>query len=420
MSVYLNSNKVFFDAHTFFPSFQSIEFTLCNNLKSQCISSSDHGYQCLMTMMKQSTRKLERVSCALVAPFILRNSKALNYIMVHLNGLDIILDSLLLLNFPANEDPKEDLASSYGKLSECLKQKAVLCIKKILSFLNYKRNVDQINSLFDSMRKKLASNTTSNEETAASSSSQDGSLSYDVCFRFSSDGQKEDENEVAKSVSVKSSVLVKKSDYFGALLHGNFMEKSQMDFNNIQTIELKQTRHETFAIIVYMLGCGPECNSDYLLTFEQCYDLVMTCDQFILVDLRDFFISVLISKFLSLSTWTMCFKLAFYLNSSLLANACVDFLFSVMLEFPMKKSELLKKKNELETDPNDEEKMLVDQLADSDEESNHIDQDDYVEFLELFDYLVDGLKADELTDHLRKIFKSSLIDIIKNNYLKLY
>ena len=82
MNVYLNSNKVFFDAQTFFPSFESIEFTLINNLKMQCISSSDHGYLSLISMMKYSQKRIERLSCSLVAPFILRNSKALQYIMV--------------------------------------------------------------------------------------------------------------------------------------------------------------------------------------------------------------------------------------------------------------------------------------------------------------------------------------------------
>jgi len=81
MNVYLNSNKVFFDAHTFFPSFESIEFTLVNNLKMQCMSSSDHGYVCLVAMMKSGVAK-QRLACALVAPFILRNSKALQNILV--------------------------------------------------------------------------------------------------------------------------------------------------------------------------------------------------------------------------------------------------------------------------------------------------------------------------------------------------
>jgi hypothetical protein len=87
MNVYLNSNKAFFDAHTYFPSFESIEFTLCNNLKSLCMSSGDHGFSCLTQMMKNPQRKNDRISCALVAPFILRNCRALNYIMVELNGI---------------------------------------------------------------------------------------------------------------------------------------------------------------------------------------------------------------------------------------------------------------------------------------------------------------------------------------------
>jgi len=86
MNVYLNSNKVFFDAHTFFPSFEAIEFTLVNNLKMQCMSSSDHGYVCLVAMMKSGVAR-QRLACALVAPFILRNSKALQNILVNSWGL---------------------------------------------------------------------------------------------------------------------------------------------------------------------------------------------------------------------------------------------------------------------------------------------------------------------------------------------
>ena len=132
MNVYLNSNKVFFDAHTYFPSFASIEFTLCNNLKSQCISSSDHAYLCLISLMKHAPRRAEKVSCALVAPFILRNSKALQYIMIHLNGIDLVLDALFL----SNDDDSNN--------EKCLREKAILCLRKILKFVSYKRDMKKI------------------------------------------------------------------------------------------------------------------------------------------------------------------------------------------------------------------------------------------------------------------------------------
>ena len=114
MNVYLNSNKVFFDAHTFFPSFESIEFTLVNNMKMQCISSSDHGYLSLVSMMKSSQKRHERLACALVAPFILRNSKALQNIMVHLNGIDSVLDQLLPSNTVVEESPVRDGKSLFN------------------------------------------------------------------------------------------------------------------------------------------------------------------------------------------------------------------------------------------------------------------------------------------------------------------
>jgi hypothetical protein len=114
MNVYLNSNKVFFDAHTFFPSFESIEFTLVNNMKMQCISSSDHGYLSLVSMMKSSQKRHERLACALVAPFILRNSKALQNIMVHLNGIDSVLDQILPSNTVVEESPVRDGKSFFN------------------------------------------------------------------------------------------------------------------------------------------------------------------------------------------------------------------------------------------------------------------------------------------------------------------
>ena len=147
MNVYLNSNKAFFDAHTYFPSFESIEFTLCNNLKSLCMSSSDHGFSCLTAMMKNPQRKSERVSCALVAPFILRNCRALNYIMVELNGIDLILDSLFATPALLAEVPNMDSGS--------LKFKAVVCVQRILAFVGYKRDFKQINEFLDMAREKF-------------------------------------------------------------------------------------------------------------------------------------------------------------------------------------------------------------------------------------------------------------------------
>lgn len=408
MNVYLNSNKVFFDAHMFFPSFESIEFTLCNNLKSQCISSSDHGYLNLVAMMKQSSRRLEKVSCALVAPFILRNSKALNYIMVHLNGLDIILDSLLSSNqSQISEEQKEELL-----INESLKSKSVLCIKKILSFLNYKRNIDQVNSLYELLRKKF--NYINNNYDKNEINQND----FDLCFTF--------ENDHEKKVNVKSNILSQKSEYFGALITGDFKESRQRDSNNKQTIQMKEVTYETFSILIYMLGCGyngGDDSSNFVLTFELCYDLILACDHFFLVELKDLFISILICKFLSLSTWSMCFKLAYFLNNSFLANASMDFLFSKLEIFPIMKAKLNKHINK---DDNDEcaNKMELEREISSDHE-------EYIDFFDVLEYLLDSLKNEpmnnsnlvnqdkQLIEYFRKVLKTGLIEIIKNNYWKL-
>ncbi len=404
MNVYLNSNKVFFDAHMFFPSFESIEFTLCNNLKSQCISSSDHGYLNLVAMMKQSSRRLDKVSCALVAPFILRNSKALNYIMVHLNGLDIILDSLLSSNqSQISEEQKEELLSN-----ESLKYKSVLCIKKILSFLNYKRNLDQVNSLYDLLRKRF-NNKNNNDEANKSD--------FDLCFTF--------ENDIEKKIEARSNMLSKKSEYFSALLTGDFKESRQRDLNNKRIIQMKEVTYETFSILIYMLGCGHERDdsSNFVLTFELCYDLILACDRFFLTELKDLFISILVCKFLSLSTWSMCFKLAYYLNNSYLANASMDFLISKLEIFPIMKSKLSKQIN------NDENDECVNKM---DLENDLIsDSEECIEFFDVLEYLLDSLKNEpmnnsnsvdqdkKLIDYFRKVLKSGLIEVIKNNHWKL-
>jgi len=138
MNIYLNSNKVFFDAHSSFPSFESIEFTLINNLKSQCISSSDHGYLTLIQMIKLNQKKQDRVCTALVAPFILRNSKALHYIMIQLNGIDLVIDLLF-----------SDCCLENERL------KSILCLKKILNFVSYKQDVKKLKENFDLVKIKF-------------------------------------------------------------------------------------------------------------------------------------------------------------------------------------------------------------------------------------------------------------------------
>jgi hypothetical protein len=97
-------------------------------------------------MMKQG-RKSERIACALVAPFILRNSKVLYYIMIQLNGIDLVLE--LLLNDNDESSDEKQMGHFHAK--------AIQCIKRILIFVNYRQDLKQIEEHFFLDRRKVLS-----------------------------------------------------------------------------------------------------------------------------------------------------------------------------------------------------------------------------------------------------------------------
>ncbi|RNA26128.1 armadillo repeat-containing 5 [Brachionus plicatilis] len=354
MNVYLNSNKAFFDATSFFPSFQSIEFILINNLKSQCISSSDSGYLSLISLAKQ--KKPEKLASTLVAPFILRNSKALSYIMIQLNNLDLVFESI----FEQKCDQKSKFTS-------------ILCIHRILSFINYKRDVKQVKDLYDQARSKI-------NEMLRRSDNSEQSL---VIFKF----------EGNKNIKASRTILLNKSEYFNLLLNGPFL--------NSDCIELKDVSEESFGILVEILNSRSLNELDSFeerkINFEQCLDMVMTCDRFMLGDLKDLFVTGMVMKFISHGTASNCFKLAWYVNSDFLANATMDFVLSEYCSDSI----------------NDEENL------------------GFKKFLEFFDSILASVKeavdekshSDEngsqtLSDYLKKTLKYALSEIIKNNSWK--
>ena len=203
MNVYLNSNTAFFDASSSFPSFESIEFTLCNNLKSLCISSSDPGYSCLIGMMKQRSMNddEEKLACALVAPFVLRNSKALCYLMVELNGLELILDAFVINN-------------SSGDVVESMRHKAIVCLRRILSFLAFKRDLKQLGESLETRRAKISVvfNSEQINDDVVEDSTDEREESDVVDFILVDDN--------STVLSAKKSRLAKQSAYFEALLEG--------------------------------------------------------------------------------------------------------------------------------------------------------------------------------------------------------
>ena len=424
MSVYLNSNKAFFDAHTYFPSFESIEFTLCNNLKSLCMSSGDHGFSCLTSMMKNSQRKAERIACALVAPFILRNCRALNYIMVELNGIDLILDAL----FDASVSPPGEDQMQNGSL----KFKAIVCVQRILNFVGYKRDMKQISENFELAREKIYESQSHFEQPKTEDF---------VCFEFNVDSE-------LKNLKIRKGLLTKASEYFNALLNGHFVESLQKDFQTTQKLSINDVSYEAFKTILELIqfeeaSSAKSEQSEFLnskLSFDLCVELILTCDKFCLIHLKDMFVSILVCNYFNLSTWPLCFHLAYSLDNSYLANASVEFLLCNFRLFPIKKSKLQK----LNKAANFED--IVDSFSDESTNKNEdvecgtsMSGNDLIHFEDVFDWLLTNLselspstsssndQVDEgsscsnniLKDQFRKILKNALSEIIKNNYWKL-
>jgi hypothetical protein len=294
MNIYLNSNKVFFDAHSSFPSFESIEFTLINNLKSQCISSSDHGYLTLIQMIKLNQKKQDRVCTSLVAPFILRNSKALHYIMIQLNGIDLVIDLLF-----------SDCCLENERL------KSILCLKKILNFVSYKQDAKKLKENFDLVKIKF------NDYYNNKSVKDDDN---DKQIEFILDQQ---------SIKVNRQLVAKKSEYFNTLLNGQFIESNC----ELSRIEMKDVSYEPFKLIISLLMQLDLDEIKNELNFELCIETVLICDRFMLNELKDLFIQLLINQFLNLNTFVLISKLGWYLNNSSLEQAAVDYFLSKFILF---------------------------------------------------------------------------------------
>lgn len=392
MNVYLNSNKVFFDAHTFFPSFESIEFTLVNNMKMQCISSSDHGYLSLVSMMKSASQKRnERLACALVAPFILRNSKALQNIMVNLNGIDSILDQI----FDEITCPS-------------LKQNALICIRKILAFVNYKYDTKSLKDNFEMLKEKFKESMLANDSQVATG------LQNRVSFLF--------ENE-SKVVDADSDILAARSEYFNALLRGHFSEGLQTCNGSARVVSIKDISYETFDLLVRIIECGsgPDAwlETHTRLDLNRCIELVLATDKLFLTDLKELFIAVLVSQFLDLSTCFVCFKLAWLLSNVALEKATVDYFL-----FRLDSLELISRSRRLD---------MMEVMTETEDEFDSMDE--MRKCTVLFEYAMESFKDESffpvsqfqsadntankietqnlITEYFKRSLKQALCDIIK-------
>jgi hypothetical protein len=271
--------------------------------------------------------------------------------------------------------------------------------------VNYKRDLKQIDERFYLDRKKVLDANRIYQESLGGAVEENSSAH--VCFKL-----KVNESET-RSLRVNHEMLTKRSEYFNAMLSGRFMENASKN----EMIELGDVPYELFAIIIKLLEFDSNVNSEEKglvdsidlnskLTFESCVELVMLCDRFFLQELKEFFISTLLSKFLSISTWFVCFKLAWFLNNQYIANACIDFLLAQIIQYPINKEN---------------------------------GDDGLIQFKDVFEILLNNLKSLDFSNSctsasssssilnenekqpfemLRKTLKMALSEIIKNNNWK--
>jgi hypothetical protein len=490
MNQYLNSNKAFFDAQTLFPSFNAIEYTLINNLKSQCMSVTDQGYLCLISMMKsnqnnnnsssqsekqkilkQKPTKIqlfkntsERITCALVSPFILRNSKALQYIMINLNGLDYILD-LLLFNsrrvsgegcssFCFSSDSITNLENTSPITLSILKLRAIHCIKRILKFVNYKYDSKKLNEYFvfnlEEFQKMYYCCDSIEQDRVSSMEIETTTNVSSVLFHIQSD---DDQNQT-RTIKAQAQILAKKSQYFSILLEGTNFCESKSTFkieNDISSgndneinVNIRDVSYEALEIIINLLNCYSNTTGDQdinllnekNLSFELCYEIVIACDRFFLKELKDLFISILCKEFLSMSTWIMFFQLSWYLDNSFLIYATIDFLLSKFLTVTDYSTYYYQNEDDTEDDcdgdtfkSNNEYRNKKTKIQ-SHKSSTVYDSSQFMDLLDQTFVGIQKIASDSMKqqkqlhhthpiDFFYKKIKYALTEIIKNNFWKL-
>jgi hypothetical protein len=197
-------------------------------------------------------------------------------------------------------------------------------------------------------------------------------------------------------------------------------------------VNFSEISHETFSTLIDILKCRhssdinnnnqltPGSKFDYKLTIDQCFKLVLACDRFFLTDLKEFFISMLAWKFISIGTLSSLFKLAWRLSNSYLASACVEFLLAQFQYFSAMHTGLERQQSSVDESASDK--------SSSENETQCLDG-----FREFFEMFLSELKSEDnvspteneldnsnntLLNYFRKFLKIGLIEIIKNNSWK--
>ena len=251
-----------------------------------------------------------------------------------------------------------------------------------------------------------------------------------------------------KSLSLRRHVLTQTSEYFDAMLNGHFVESMRQtsDLTCVQTLRLSDVSFDTFTIITELLQVEPSGDNlcsllNLRVSFDACLELIVACDRFFLVDLKDLFISILVCQFLNFSTWSLCFQMAFSLDNSFLAHACVDYLLAKYKLFPMRKSKFFKATSQQQ--PQQQQQQSPSDFFDEAEcETTKPDENvcetagetELISYEDVFNFLLDSLSevapanaacssssnsgSNAIKEYLRKILKHALSEIIKNNYWK--
>lgn len=354
MQLYLDSNKVFFDSNIF-PKLSSIEKLINQNLKQHCITSSDVCYQNLLNMVKYGTLK-EKQSCSLEMPFVLRNCKAIENLMLQLNCLDILLD-FICIDFTENITDDSNVNELFYK--------GLLCVRKLVKFVNYKQNNKIIRDNYEEYKLKLDI-IQENSLKLLDEMKESNEVNNEI-VEFLVDG--------THTITVNKKILTKNSEYFNMLFNGEFYEAK----SNLKQIELENVEYDCAKILFRLLNCNQDSNEQQRLTLKSCLKLIEICDQFMLFDIK-MYISLFVSlNYLSKCTFLDCYLVALRYNCNYLLQTCLEYLFSV--NYSQHKSQINK----------------------------------FIEYTQLFKQILQLTLQYSNLSEFKSLLKSSLTSVIKHN-----
>lgn len=246
---------------------------------------------------------------------------------VNLNGIDLIIDQISPNSIYDTDETNLKSSTQLTDSEMYLQQNAILCIRKILRFVSYKYDTKRLKENFENCRNKITQKFPSDTKETTGSNNQ-------VKFLFN------EKTQANKFIEINSEKLASQSEYFNALLHGGFSEGNQQNL----VIPITDISFEVFSIIMSMIMHGS--NTDHEINLSTCIELILAADKLFLTEIKDFFISVLLDRFLDMSTCFICFRLAWYLDSKLLEKETIEYFLSRFYEINDKVSKSMCQKDE--------------------------------------------------------------------------